>query len=140
MNLLDINALIALADPLHEHHEKVARWFVRVHQDGWATCPLTENGFIRIVGHPQYPEGPGTADAARRLLNALRAQPGHQFWPDSVSLCDTTRFRTLPAAKDLTDFYLLALAVEHEARFATLDRRFDPAPVPGGAAAYFLIP
>jgi toxin-antitoxin system PIN domain toxin len=139
MHLLDVNALIALADPLHVHHETVTRWFAQTHREGWATCPLTENGFIRIIGHPQYPEGPGTSDAARRLLNALRAQPGHQFWPDAVSLCDTTRFRTLPGARDLTDFYLLALAVEHEARFATLDRRFDPATLPGGAGACFLI-
>jgi len=139
MHLLDVNTLIALADPLHVHHEKVTRWFAERHRDGWATCPLTENGFIRIVGHPQYPEGPGTADTARRLLNALRAQAGHQFWSDAVSLCDTTRFRTLPGTRDLTDFYLLALALEHEARFATLDRRFDPATLPGGAAAYLLI-
>lgn len=139
MHLLDVNALIALADPLHVHHEKVARWFAQKHAAGWATCPLTENGFIRIVGHPNYPEGPGTSDAARRLLNALRSQPGHQFWPDTLSLCDTTRFRTLPSARDLTDCYLLALAVEHEARFATLDRRIDPATVPGGPAACLLI-
>lgn len=140
MHLLDVNALIALADPLHEHHEKVARWFAQSHRDGWATCPLTENGFIRIVGHPNYPQGPGTTDAARRLLNALRTLPGHQFWPDSVSLCDVPRFRTLPGARDLTDYYLLALALEHEARFATLDQRFDPASLPGGTAACFLIP
>jgi toxin-antitoxin system PIN domain toxin len=139
MQLLDVNALIALADPLHMHHETVARWFAQNHHAGWATCPLTENGFIRIVGHPNYPEGPGTAAAARRLLNALREQPGHQFWSDTLSLCDATRFRSLPGARDLTDFYLLALAVEHDARLATLDRRFDPSTLPGGPAACLLI-
>ena len=132
MYLLDVNALIALADPLHVHHENVARWFARMHGGGWATCPLTENAFLRIVGHPNYPQGPGTAEAARRVLNALRALPGHQFWPDTVSLCNEERFRVLPASKDLTDFYLLALAIEREARLATLDQRFDPATVPGG--------
>ncbi len=140
MYLLDVNALIALADPLHVHHEKVARWFARSHREGWATCPLTENGFVRIIGHPQYPQGPGSTDAARRLLNALRSQPGHQFWPDSFSLCDSGQLPILPSTKDLTDGYLLALAIGRQARFATLDRRFDPALVPGGTVACFLIP
>lgn len=140
MHLLDVNVLIALADSFHVHHDRVSLWFLQIHQQGWATCPLTENGFIRIIGHAQYPQGPGTTEAARTLLSSLRLQPGHQFWPDSVSLCDQGQFPALPNSRDLTDFYLLALAVRHQARFATLDQRFDPTAISGGPAACFLIP
>jgi hypothetical protein len=139
MHLLDVNTLIALVDSFHVHHDRVSRWFVKNHHAGWATCPLTENGFIRIVGNPQYPQGPGNSETARTLLESLRLQPGHQFWSDSVSLCDRRQFSVLPSSKDLTDFYLLALAKEHHARLATLDQRFDPSILPGGAASFFLI-
>jgi len=140
MYLLDVNVLIALADSFHVHHDRVSRWFVQNHQAGWATCPLTENGFIHIVGHVQYPQGPGTAEAARTLLESLRRQPGHQFWPDSLSLCDRGKFPILAGSRDLTDFYLLALALEQQAQLATLDQRFNPAILPGGPNACFLIP
>ena len=140
MHLLDVNVLIALVDPFHVHHDRVSRWFAQTHQIGWATCPLTENGFIRIIGNPTYPQGPGTTAAARTLLHQLCLQPGHQFWPDSLSLCASTPFPRLPLARDLTDFYLLALACEHQARLATLDQRFDTALIPRGPAACFLIP
>ena len=68
------------------------------------------------------------------------AFPGHQFWPDDLSLCNTLLFPTLPVSKHLTDVYLLALAVEHRATMATLDQRIDPKLVRGGNQAYFVIP
>jgi hypothetical protein len=73
------------------------------------------------------------------LLASLTAAPGHQFWPDNHSLLDTRRFPRLPAATQLTDVYLLALAVSRHARLATFDRNLDASCVPGGPAAYHLI-
>jgi predicted nucleic acid-binding protein len=100
---------------------------------------LVENGFIRIFGHPKYPQGPGSTQGARIVLRELLARPGHQFWPDAVSLTDAASYRELPVCRDLTDYYLLALAIHHDARLATLDRRIDSALLPNGPAAFFPI-
>ncbi len=140
IHLLDVNVLIALVDADHPFNPAATEFFKRAMIEGWASCPLTENGFLRIFGHPKYPGGPGTPEAARMFLAAYRAAPGHQFWPDEISLFDMKRCPVLPGAKHLTDLYLLALAVKRHARLATLDRRIDPSLVPGGSAAYFLVP
>ena len=140
ITLLDVNALIALVDTNHVHHALAKRFFQTVQTDGWATCPLTENGFLRILGHPSYPQGPGSPDAVRILLQSLLSMPGHQFWPDDLSLSDPRLFPVLPASNDLTDLYLLALAAKRSARFATFDQRIDPGLLPGGPAAYYVIP
>ena len=139
MYLLDLNLLIALCDPDHVHHAKARHFFNTAQKSGWATCPLTENGFLRIVGHPDYPKGPGSPEKARRLLQAICALPGHQFWPDSLSLRDDKQHPALPTSKHLTDYYLLALAVQHQARFATLDKRIDPTLLTKGPAAFCLV-
>lgn len=139
MYLLDVNVLIAVLDPHHEHHDKVVDWFLANHRDGWATCPLTENGFIRIFGHRNYPNGPADTLVARRLLMRLCAEPGYVFWPDSVSLMDEQRFKRLPESKHLTDLYLLALAVENKGSLITLDRRIDASYVAGGEKAYSIL-
>lgn len=141
ITLLDVSVLIALGDAGHEHEAAAMHFFE--HQavpGGWATCPLTENAFLRILGHPNYPRTPGSPDAARRILMRLIASPGHQFWADDLSLGDSLRLPALPPSKSLTDFYLLALAVKHGGRFATLDANINAAQVPGGPAAYYLIP
>ena len=136
IRLLDANVLIALADLDHVHAASALRFFEQTAvRHGWATCPLTENAFLRIVGGASYPGGPGTTGEARRMLHSLRGAPGHQFWPDTVSLVDSKVFPDLPAAKDLTDTYLLGLAVKNGGRLATFDRHFDPARIPGGAQA-----
>jgi len=140
MFLLDVNVLIALSDPFHVHHGDVLAWFSLHQREGWATCPLTENGFLRIVGHPNYPKGPGSPEAARDLLARLLSQPGHQFWPDSLSLANPHSYPGLPASKHLTDFYLLALAIKHGARLSTIDSYIDPATLAGGPSAYHVIP
>ena len=138
MFLLDANVLIALGDAQHPHGDAALRFFeVHAVPAGWATCPLTENAFLRILGAPSYPGSPGTTDTARELLRKLTAAPGHQFWPDDHSLLDARRLPRLPAAKHLTDVYLLALAVSRQARLATFDRAIDPALVPGGPAALY---
>ena len=140
MHLLDVNILIALGDPVHTHHQRARSWFLSPARDAWATCPLTENGFVRIVGQNAYQSFTGATEDARAALNVLTSNPGHQFWPDSLSLRDKVVFPQLSRSKHLTDFYLLALAVSRKGKFATLDPRVDPSLVPGGPQAYFLLP
>lgn len=141
MQLLDVNLLIALCDADHEHHALAKSWFQAHSGSGWATCPLTENALLRIMGQPAYPGGPGSPDAIRPLLQRLRSLPGHQFWPDAVSFADKALFPSLDgiSSKALTDLYLLALAVRHKGRFITFDTRVDPASIPGGTKAFHCI-
>lgn len=141
MYLLDVNLLIALCDADHEHHVAAKRWFREHSGSGWATCPLTENALLRIMGQPAYPGGPGRPEAMRPLLQHLRSLPGHQFWPDDVSLADQTLVPSFNgvASKALTDLYLLALAVRHGRSLATFDNRINPALVQGGTKAFHLI-
>ena len=138
--LVDANVLIALGDSNHVHHARVQTWFHSERGRAWATCPLTENAFLRIVGTASYPSNIGEPGVVRTVLEQMCSFPGHQFWEDSLSLRDMIVFPTLPSSKHLTDIYLLALAVARGGRLATLDRRIDPATVPGGELAYFLVP
>lgn len=139
MHLLDVNVHIGLLDPANPHHLPAKAFFKAHARAGWATCPITENAVLRILGNPTYPGSPGSPEATRTLLAGLTAMPGHQFWPDDHSLLDARRLPRLPAAKNLTDVYLLALAVSRQARLATFDRAIDPALVPGGPAALYLL-
>jgi len=138
--LLDANLLIALGDSNHVHHRRVQEWFHSRLGRGWATCPLTENAFLRIVGGAGYPGGVGGPTVVRSVLSQMCTAPGHQFWEDEISLRQTETFPTLPTATHLTDIYLLALAVKRRGRLATLDRRINPRMVPGGTPAYFSVP
>ena len=139
--LLDVNVLIALIDPAHVQHDRAHDWFAAQGRQAWATCPLTENGVIRIVGHPRYPNSPGTPAAVAELMAVLLALGGHEFWPDDVSLLDTQRI--LPArlldSSQVTDTYLLALAVAHGGQFATFDRHLVTDAVINGRQALHLI-
>ncbi len=137
MVLLDVNVLIALLDEGHENHLAAIAFFKEHFVKGWATCPITENGCLRILGHTGYPNGPGSPSEAQILLSSLTAMPGHQFWPDELSLLQEGW--PLPSSRHLTDFYLLALAVRHKARFATFDHDIDAAPLPGGAGALWIL-
>lgn len=141
MFLLDANILIALADTDHVHHGRAMRFFGgHAVTEGWATCPLTENAFLRILGHAKYQSGPGSPDSARRSLLSITRAPGHQFWPDALSLTDLRIFPTLTQSKHLTDLYLLALAIKRGGRLATLDQRIDPNLLQQGRTAYHIIP
>jgi len=139
-SLLDINVLIALLDQDHIHHNAATRFFQNLGPDGWATCPLTENGILRILSRPLAQGGIGSPEEVRRHLIAWCDYPGHQFWPDGLSLTSTSTFPKLPSSQHLTDLYLLALAVKHGARFATFDAGIDASLIPGGPAAFYLIP
>lgn len=123
--LLDVNVLIALIDPVHVQHDTAHEWFAAHGQQAWATCPLTENGVLRIVGHPRYPNSPGTPAAVAQLMSGLCALPGHVFWPDDISLLDARKLDMdhLLSSGQVTDSYLLALACAHGGQLATFDRR-----------------
>lgn len=134
--LVDVNVLLFLADPASPFHGAAKSFFKRAMSEGWATCPITENGFLRILGNPGFA---GSPRAARQILRQWTSTPGHQFWPDDLSLCDLTRLPDLPSAKHLTDCYLLALAVKRGGKLATFDRRIDPAWVSGGFQALLVL-
>lgn len=139
--LLDVNVLIALVDPTHTQHDPAHEWFAVHRNNGWATCPLTENGVLRIVGHARYPNSPGTPAAVVELMTAFRALPGHVFWPDDISLLDVERIdatRLLNSAQ-VTDSYLLALACKHGGHLASFDRRLVTNAVRGGSRYLHLI-
>ena len=139
--LLDINVLIALTERDHVNHLKVKEWFLLNSVKGWATCPITENGFIRILSNSNYPGRVGGPSVIRSLLNALKQLPGHQFWSDEVSLSDIKLFPSLDTAtsKSITDLYLLASATRRKGKLATLDQRIDPKLVEGGLGSIELI-
>ena len=139
--LLDVNVLIALIDPAHVQHDAAHDWFAVHGKKAWATCPLTQNGVMRIVGHVRYPNSPGTPAAVAQLMTGLCALPGHVFWPDDISLLDTGELdptRLLSSAQ-VTDSYLLALACAHGGKLATFDRRLVTDVVRGGAKGLHLI-
>lgn len=135
--LLDVNVLIALIDPVHVQHDRAHEWFAAKGRDAWATCPLTENGVLRIVGHPRYPNSPGTPAAVAELMTVLLALGGHEFWPDDTTLFDTQRVNMtrLLDSKQVTDSYLLALACAHGGKLATFVRYVVTAAVTGGPKA-----
>lgn len=139
--LLDVSVLIALIDPAHTEHLTAHAWFAREHQAGWATCPLTENGALRILSNPKYPNSPGAPAQVLPALHSLLSQPGHAFWPDDISLLGDRLIAQdrLLTSGQLTDTYLLALAVSNGGRLATFDRRLAPDAVKGGKAALHLI-
>lgn len=139
--LLDVNVLIALGDANHPHRAAALHFFEKsATTEGWATCPISENAFLRILGGNGYRNGPKSTQAASKLLETILAAPGHQFWVDDISMLNKLYFPKLPASKHLTDLYLLALAVKRGGRFATFDQNIDPTLIPGGAAALTVIP
>ena len=138
--LLDVNVLVALLDSGHSHHERAFEWFMGGGNMNWATCPVVENGAVRIIGHPNYPGGGGVPNALDLLAGLLRVGE-HEFWPDSVSLLDANRVdrERLLTPKQTTDTYLLALAVANRGRLATFDRRLAVQAVRDGAQALMVL-
>ena len=139
--LLDVNVLIALLDRRHVHHEPAHAWFAAEQAKGWATCPLTQNAVLRIVGQPRYPNSPGPPAVVASLVAELIRHPQHQFWPDSLSLLGQSGVDAshLLEASQLTDTYLLALAVHRGGRLVSFDRRLSCEAVVGGRQALWLI-
>lgn len=137
--LLDVNALIALFDVDHAHHASTKRWLHANIQFGWATCPITQNGMIRIMSQRAYPCASTTQDMALRLREAT-AEPTHTFICDDISFTDASRVHAdgMLTAANTTDIYLLALAVAHNARFVTFDHGVSLRAVVGATDAHLV--
>ncbi|MHA6631317.1 TA system VapC family ribonuclease toxin [Pseudonocardia sichuanensis] len=129
--LLDINVLLALLDSDHVDHRRARAWLDEEIDSGWASCAITQNGFVRIVSQPRYPSPVPPAQAARLLQRAC-ATDHHEFWPCDVSLLDDAVIdrNKVHAPRQVTDAYLLALAARHGGRFVTFDRSVVLAAVP----------
>lgn len=137
--LLDVNLLLALSDPMHIHHESVHRWFAEKGRQSWATCPLTENGFIRVASHPNYPNRPGDVTAVLDIVHQLREAPGHHFWSEDISILQILESDAIITHAQITDVYLLGLAVHKRGKLATLDQRIPADAVRAGRKALELI-
>jgi toxin-antitoxin system PIN domain toxin len=123
--LLDINVIIALLDPDHVFHEHAHEWWAANSEGGWASCPLTENGVVRIMANPIY--SAKTQFAPGELIERLREfaeNSDHEFWPDDISLRDAKVFAVdrILSSRLITDIYLLALATKHKGRMVTFDQ------------------
>jgi len=139
--LLDVNVLIALIDPAHVAHDDAHAWFAQIGYRSWATCPITENGVLRILGNPKYPNSPGSPAVVAGIIQQLCALPGHCFWAENFSLAGSDEIdpgRILTSAQ-VTDTYLLAMAKLRGCQLATFDRRLSASAVKDGKSALHLI-
>jgi toxin-antitoxin system PIN domain toxin len=139
--LLDVNVLVALFDPAHLNHDEAHDWFGAGHHQGWATCPLTQNGCIRVLSSPAYPTVEALPTEVASRLERLCRGRDHTFWPDSISLLDPSLFRLnlIAGAQQITDAYLLGLAVRHQGRLVTFDKRIPQRAVVGAAPRHLEI-
>lgn len=124
IGLLDVNVLVALAWPAHVHHEQAHRWFARSRDAGWATCPATQAGFVRVVSNPRFSPDARTPREAVAHLAMIVALPGHVFWADDTSLLGSRFFAAdrLFGYRQVTDAHLLAIALRQGGGLITLDR------------------
>jgi len=138
--LLDVNVLLALMDRDHVHHGQALAWWRKERDNGWASCSLTQNGFVRIFCQGTYTGRPTVAQAIEQLRLQL-AEPGHEFWPDDLSITDASLFdRTrILGPKQITDVYLLALAVKNGGRFVTFDRSIPVAAARGARPGHLVM-
>lgn len=137
--LLDVNLLLALFDPEHPHHETAHTWWSQASTSSWSTCAITENGFLRIATGKTYPAI--DADFAT-LVSDFRefcTYRDHEFWSANISLVDVMPANIQVLAKDVTDIYLLTLAMSHGGKLATLDQHIPAHLIPGGVDALELL-
>lgn len=134
--LLDVNVLVALFDPDHIHHELAHDWFADNHTAGWATCPLTQNGLIRVLSNPRYGSPASTLRGVRQIVKRFLSNKNHEFWSDELSLCDDAAFDVAGMAghRQITDVYLLALATKRNGHLVTFDRSIPLRAVVGADA------
>lgn len=138
--LLDVNVLIALLDADHMLHGRATQWFADRAREGWASCPITQNGCVRILSHPGYPHPHPVAAVVERLGEAC-ATPIHEFWPDDISLLDAGVVdpARVHGPRQLTDVYLFALAIRHRGQFVTFDTAVPRDAVKGADSAHLLV-
>jgi hypothetical protein len=138
--LLDVNVLIALLDGSHIHHDRVTGWLASSIDEGWASSPITQNGCIRILSQPGYPNPVPATQVAGRLAEATR-HPSHAFWADTISLLQPgcMVWERILSSRHVTDAYLLALAVQQGGRFVTLDRGIPLDAVAGALPGHLVV-
>lgn len=138
--LLDVNVLLALLDSDHVDHSRAREWLSGEIRHGWASCALTENGFVRIISQPRYPSPISPSEAVERLRRAT-ATEHHEFWPSSISFLEEARVNPehVHGPLQVTDVYLLALAVEHGGRFVTFDRSVPLSAAKGGGPQHLVV-
>jgi toxin-antitoxin system PIN domain toxin len=126
-SLLDVNVLIASVYEWHVAHEKAEAWWQQSGGKPWATCPLTDAGFVRIISNRQFHEQPVNLAEAFDLLTAITQRPGHRFWPLDITLSEAAEpFRDrFISHRQVTDAYLLGLAIKNHGRLVTLDRGIE---------------
>jgi len=124
---------------MHIHHELSHHWFAEKGQQAWATCPLTENGFVRIASHPNYPNRPGDVPAVLSILRQICESPGHHLWTEDLSILEILEPEAIITHVQITDVYLLGLAVSKQGKLATLDRRIPVDAVSKGPRAIEVI-
>ena len=137
--LYDVNMLIALFDPLHARHTTAHVWHSANGQHGWASCPLTQNGLIRIMAQPRY-ASPQPLASMLHVVRELSGDAAHTFWPDDVSLAAVGILAPQFALTSgmLIDVYLRALAIKHEGRLVTLDSKIDRGAVVGATTTHLV--
>ena len=138
--LLDVNVLLALLDRAHVHHLRAKQWFLRQAPSGWASCPITQNGFVRVISQPKYPK-PITTRQAIDLLESTTCNPLHEFWAADLTLLDPAKLdrRLVHGPGQLTDLYLLLLATSKNGCLATFDQTIPRAAVPGAETKHLVI-
>jgi toxin-antitoxin system PIN domain toxin len=138
--LLDVNVLVALLDADHADHRRARAWLEVEIGSGWASCAITQNGFVRAVSQPRYPSPVPVAAAIERLERAARGEH-HAFWSCAVSLLDARVIdrERLHGPRQVTDAYLLALAVAHQGRFVTFDGAIPLAAVAGAGVDHLVV-
>ena len=138
--LLDVNVLIALLDADHALHPSATSWFAGHARAGWASCPITQNGCVRVMSHPGYPNALPVRSIIERLREAC-ASAHHEFWPDDVSLLDgkVADAARIHGPRQLTDVYLLALAVRRGGQFVTFDGSVPREAVKGAERKHLLV-
>ena len=139
--LLDVNVLVALFDPDHVHHDLAHDWFGVQRRHGWATCPLTEAGFVRVTSNPRFSPDALRPAASAAQLRRFCASGHHHFWPDQVTLRDEKLFDLAQARGhgQLTDVYLLGLARRQDGMLATFDRSIPLTAVSGASSRHLAV-
>jgi len=121
--LLDVNVLVALAWPNHVHHRPALRWFRENQDDGWATCPMTQSGFVRVSSNRSALPDAKSPHEAVLLLRRIADLPGHVFWDDDVAMATSNEVEPsrLQGHRQVTDAHLVALAIRRNGCLATFD-------------------
>lgn len=138
--LFDVSFLLAMLDADHMAHGRARVWWAKERENGWASSPIVQNGFLRIISQRSY-LSPRSIPDAIVMLRLATLSPEHQFWSDDVSILDASIIdhSRLLGPRQITDIYLLALAVKNGGRFVTLDTGISPAAVRGAEPANLVV-